>query len=36
MTLGILDYVVEFILFFFAGLAILFSPLNPHPIDVLD
>ncbi len=37
MNLGIFDYVAEFVLFFLTGLAVLFSPFNPFPIqNVLD
>lgn len=37
MTLGIFDYLIEFFVFLASGLAFLFSPLNPFPIqNVLD
>lgn len=35
-SLGLFGYVVEFIIFFFTGLALLFSPLNPYPAPSVD
>ncbi len=35
-SLGLFDYVLELVVFFFLGLAVLFSPLNPFPAPGLD